>query len=81
MDYGGPKDAEERTKQILLFKEELRKRPIAGDVYTQATNIEEEQNGLIDAKTGELKVKAGILNSRSGDKKILKGHPEVAEQD
>ncbi|MGN6615730.1 MAG: glycoside hydrolase family 2 protein [Ilyomonas sp.] len=81
VNYGGPKDAEERTKQILLFKEELRKRPIAGDVYTQATNIEEEQNGLIDAKTGELKVKAGILNSRSEDKKILKGHPAVAEQD
>ena len=81
VNYGGPKDAEERAKQILLFKEELRKRPIAGDVYTQATNIEEEQNGLIDAKTGELKVKAGILNSRSEDKKILKGHPAVAEQD
>lgn len=63
-DYGGPKDAEERTKQIILFKKELRKRAIAGDVYTQATNIEDERNGLIDSGTGELKVPAGLLNSR-----------------
>jgi hypothetical protein len=63
-DYGGPKDADERTKLIKDFKKELRKRPIAGDVYTQATNIEEERNGLIDAGTGELKVTAGLLNSR-----------------
>ena len=63
-DYGGPKDADERTELIKDFKNELRKRPIAGDVYTQATNIEEERNGLIDAGTGELKVPAGLLNSR-----------------
>ncbi len=47
-----------------LFKQELRKRPIAGDVYTQATNIEDEKNGIIDAGTGELKVPAGILASK-----------------
>lgn len=71
-DYGGPKDAAERTEQIKLFKAELRKRPIAGDVYTQATNIEEERNGLIDAGTGELKVPAGLLASRNqyGEVKI-----------
>jgi hypothetical protein len=63
-DYGGPKDHDERARQIALFKEELRKRHIAGDVYTQATNIEEERNGLIDAATGELKVPADLLNSR-----------------
>jgi len=63
VDYGGPKDDEERTKQIRLFKEELRKRPIAGDVYTQATNIEEERNGLIEWD-GRLKVPEGLLNSR-----------------
>lgn len=63
-DYGGPKDSEARTEQIKLYKEELRKRPIAGDVYTQATNIEDERNGLIDAGTGELKVPAGLLNAR-----------------
>ena len=63
VEYGGPKDDEERTYQIGLFKEELRKRPIAGDVYTQATNIEDERNGLIDAGTGELKVPAGLLKS------------------
>ena len=62
-DYGGPKDNEERAVQIKLYKEELRKRKIAGDVYTQATNIEEEKNGLIDAKTGELRVPEGLLNS------------------
>jgi hypothetical protein len=63
-DYGGPKDSESRTEQIRLYKEELRKRPIAGDVYTQATNIEDERNGLIDAGTGELKVPAGLLKTR-----------------
>jgi hypothetical protein len=63
IEYGGPKDDEERARQIRLFKEELRKRPIAGDVYTQATNIEDERNGLIDATTGELKVPAGLLKS------------------
>lgn len=63
-DYGGPKDNEDRTVLIKNFKEALRMRPIAGDVYTQATNIEEERNGLIDAGTGELKVPAGLLQSR-----------------
>lgn len=62
--YGGPDDNEERAQQITLYKDELRKRDIAGDVYTQATNIEEEQNGIIDATTGRLKVPAGLLNSR-----------------
>lgn len=62
-DYGGPKDGENRTDIISLYKQELRKRPIAGDVYTQATNIEDERNGLIDAGTGELKVPAGLLAS------------------
>jgi hypothetical protein len=64
VNYGGPKDVDERAGQIQLFKEELRKRPIAGDVYTQATNIEEERNGLIDAATGELRVPAGLLASK-----------------
>ncbi|MBD0331106.1 MAG: glycoside hydrolase family 2 [Chitinophagaceae bacterium] len=63
-DYGGPKDVNERADLIKRFKKELRKRPIAGDVYTQATNIEEERNGLIDTTTGELKVPADLLNSR-----------------
>ena len=63
-DYGGPKDNNERTIAIKAYKEELRKRPIAGDVYTQATNIEDERNGLIDAETGELRVPKGLLNSR-----------------
>jgi beta-galactosidase/beta-glucuronidase len=64
VEYGGPKDSDERTKQITLYKQELRKRSIAGDVYTQATNIEDEKNGLIDFATGELKVAAGLLKSR-----------------
>ncbi len=62
-DYGGPKDSDERTVLIKQFKDALRSRPIAGDVYTQATNIEDERNGLIDAGTGELKVPAGLLKS------------------
>jgi hypothetical protein len=64
-DYGGPKDSESRTTQIKLYKEELRKRPSAGDVYTQATNIEDEKNGLIDSHTGALKVPPGILKTAS----------------
>jgi Glycosyl hydrolases family 2/Glycosyl hydrolases family 2, sugar binding domain/Glycosyl hydrolases family 2, TIM barrel domain len=63
VDYGGPKDDEARTELIRQFKQELRKRSIAGDVYTQATNIEDERNGLIDEKTGELKVPPGLLRS------------------
>ena len=63
-DYGGPNDDAERAVQIKLFKEELRKRPIAGDVYTQATNIEDERNGLIDSASGTLKVPEDLLNSR-----------------
>lgn len=63
VDYGGPKDAEERAERIRQFKQELRKHAIAGDVYTQATNIEDERNGLMDAHTGELFVPEGILKS------------------
>ena len=63
-NYGGPQNDYDRAKLIRLFKEKLRKRSVAGDIYTQATNIEEEQNGIIDATTGALKVPAGLLNSR-----------------
>ncbi|MDJ0367252.1 glycoside hydrolase family 2 TIM barrel-domain containing protein [Hymenobacter sp. H14-R3] len=62
-DYGGPADAEARTNSIRDFKRELRARPIAGDVYTQATNIEDERNGLIGFHSGELEVPAGLLHS------------------
>lgn len=62
-DYGGPNDNRERTEQIQLFKAELKKRPIAGDVYTQATDIEEERNGLIDFATAALNVPEGLLAS------------------
>lgn len=61
--YGGPADQTARTEKIALFKKELRSRKIAGDVYTQATNIEEETNGLIDFETGKLNVPEGLLNS------------------
>jgi beta-galactosidase/beta-glucuronidase len=66
-DYGGPKDAEERTSKIKLFKEQLKLRLIAGDVYTQATNIEDEQNGLIDFVTGELQVPENLLKCNQTD--------------
>ena len=62
-DYGGPTEAGERAERIRVFKRELRKRPIAGDVYTQATNIEDERNGLMDSETGELSVPPGVLAS------------------
>jgi beta-galactosidase/beta-glucuronidase len=60
-EYGGPKNVTERTLRIEQFKKELRKRNIAGDVYTQATNIEDEVNGLIDFSNGDLKVPEGLL--------------------
>jgi hypothetical protein len=63
--YGGPKEAAARSEQISAFKEELRKRPLAGDVYTQAVSIEQEVNGLIDPKTGDLLVPVNLLNSTS----------------
>jgi beta-galactosidase/beta-glucuronidase len=65
-DYGGPQDAEARTNSIRDFKRELRARPIAGDVYTQATNIEDERNGIIGFHSGELEVPAGLLHSEPG---------------
>ncbi|MCE7059680.1 glycoside hydrolase family 2 protein [Dyadobacter sp. CY343] len=67
-DYGGPADDAARATQISLFKAELRKRAISGDVYTQATNIEDERNGLIDPETGELNVPAGLLASGGGNR-------------
>jgi Beta-galactosidase/beta-glucuronidase len=63
-DYGGPQDAEERAKKIAAFKKQLRAHGIAGDVYTQATDVEDERNGLIDATTGALRVPKGLLTSR-----------------
>ena len=61
--YGGPDDTEGKAGRIRAFKRELRARSIAGDVYTQATSIEQEDNGIIDARTGELQVPAGLLQS------------------
>ena len=63
-NYGGPDDSATRTDRIRQFKDELRRHAIAGDVYTQATNIEEEQNGLIDFHTGALSVPEGLLRSQ-----------------
>jgi hypothetical protein len=63
-NYGGPKNDMDRAELIKQFKQELRKRPFAGDIYTQATNIEDEQNGLLDAETGELNVPAGLLSTQ-----------------
>lgn len=63
-NYGGPKNDEDRADLIRKFKQELRNRPFAGDIYTQATNIEDEKNGLIDAETGVLNVPAGLLNTQ-----------------
>jgi len=61
INYGGPANENDRATLIKQFKKELCDRPVAGDVYTQATNIEDERNGLIDAETGKLLVPAGIL--------------------
>ena len=61
------KESNERTELITGFKKELRSRSIADDIYTQATNIEDEKNGLIDEETVELKVPAGLLNLTAKD--------------
>jgi hypothetical protein len=63
--YGGPVGRETRALQIRAFKQTMRQRQIAGDVYTQATNVEDERNGLIDFETGKLLVPAGILRTRA----------------
>ncbi|MCF0056288.1 glycoside hydrolase family 2 protein [Dyadobacter sp. CY356] len=63
-NYGGPKDDDDRAVLIKKFKQELRNRSFAGDIYTQATNIEDEKNGLLDAETGSLNVPAGLLNTQ-----------------
>ena len=62
-DYGGPEQGDRKARQIREYKRELRRRPIAGDVYTQATSIEDENNGLINAQTGALQVPVGVLRS------------------
>lgn len=64
--YGGPGDWQTKAEQISAFKHELRRRAIAGDVYTQAVSIEEETNGLIDPHSGELDVPPDLLKSRKG---------------
>jgi beta-galactosidase/beta-glucuronidase len=62
-DYGGPKNVDERAERIRSFKRELRSRRFAGDIYTQATDVEDERNGLIDASSGELRVPERLLRS------------------
>ncbi len=77
--YGGPALLTAREEQIRLYKQALRARPIAGDVYTQATNVEDERNGLLDFQTGELFVPEGVLKSaphhdpQSETRKITEG--------
>ena len=61
--YGGPGEPETKAAHILTYKAEISRRPIAGDVYTQAVSVEEEVNGLIDAQTGGLLVPPGTLVS------------------
>lgn len=63
VNYGGPVSDAERATTIRQFKAELRKAGMAGDVYTQATDIEDERNGLIEPSEGKLKVPAGLLRS------------------
>jgi hypothetical protein len=64
-DYGGPEETHAKAERIRAFKRELRSRRIAGDVYTQATSIEEEDNGVIDPHTGALYLPPGIFNTHS----------------
>jgi beta-galactosidase/beta-glucuronidase len=62
--YGGPEEPGERGGRIRAFKAALRERPIAGDVYTQATSIEQEDNGLIDPASSALLVPRGLLDTQ-----------------
>ncbi len=64
--YGGPRETAARAERIKEFKAVLRGHGIAGDVYTQATSIEQEDNGLLDARTGEPLIPAGLLRSGPG---------------
>jgi beta-galactosidase/beta-glucuronidase len=64
-DYGGPGETEEKANKIRQFKREMRRRRVAGDIYTQATSIEDENNGIIEAASGELLVESGLLDSNS----------------
>ena len=66
-DYGGPQSADEKIRLIAQFKKELRSRAIAGDVYTQATNIEDEKNGIIDFSSAALLVPEGLLGEAASD--------------
>ena len=64
--YGGPDETALRAEWIRTFKAAIAERRISGDVYTQATNVEQEDNGLLDADTGELFVPSGLLRSERG---------------
>ena len=66
-NYGGPSETEEKWQRIKTFKKEMRRRQIAGDMYTQATSIEDEINGIIDPPTGELLVPENLLGSDSAE--------------
>jgi beta-galactosidase/beta-glucuronidase len=61
--YGGPEDLAVRAQRIRQFKQALGDYHVAGDIYTQATNIEDEHNGLIETQTGVLSVPEGLLKS------------------
>lgn len=62
-NYGGPDENVEKTVRIAQFKKEMRLRQIAGDIYTQATSIEEENNGIIDPASGALLVPDDLLKT------------------
>ncbi len=70
--YGGPAEADARADRIREFKRALSEHAIAGDVYTQATSVEDETNGLLDPDTAELLVPAGVL--RSGQRPRGRSH-------
>jgi len=61
--YGGPEDPEAKAERIRAFKRELRRRPVAGDVYTQTVSIEDEVNGLPGPHSEALQVPEGLLRS------------------
>lgn len=61
--YGGPEDPEAKAERIRAFKRELRRRPVAGDVYTQTVSIEDEVNGLPGPHSEALRVPEGLLRS------------------
>ncbi|MCK6548336.1 glycoside hydrolase family 2 [Myxococcota bacterium] len=78
--YGGPAEDAKRADLIRAFKRALHTRAIAGDVYTQAIDVEDEKNGILDAATGALRLPEGALGPEPEDDVAPRMEPWVTER-